>query len=54
MERKATEEGFGNDPQELGIDGRPKHQFYNEELEIKTKAIQDQFAELYAQLQGER
>ena len=53
MERKAAEEASEN-PQELGIDGRPKHQFYNEELEMKTKAIQDQFAELYAQLQGER
>ena len=53
-ERKAVEEIDLNNPQELDIYGRPKHQFYNEELEIKTKAIQDQFAELYAQLQCER
>ena len=36
---------------ELGIDGKPKHRFYNEELEQKTKAIQDQFADLYRQLE---
>ena len=53
MERKAAEES-GDNPQELGINGQPKHQFYNEELEQRTKAIQDQFAELYAQLQVER
>lgn len=43
-----------DDSIEYGIDGLPKHRFYNEELEIKTKAIQDQFAELYSQLQSER
>ena len=42
------------DQVELGIDGLPKHRFYNEELEVKTKAIQDQFAELYRQLEVQR
>ena len=30
-----------SDEEELGIDGKPKHRFYNEELERKTKEIQD-------------
>lgn len=42
------------DQVELGIDGLPKHRFYNEELEVKTKAIQDQFADLYRQLEVQR
>ena len=42
------------DQVEFGIDGLPKHRFYNEELEVKTKAIQDQFAELYRQLEVQR
>ena len=25
--------------EELGVDGKPKHRFYNEDLELKTKAI---------------
>ena len=48
MERKATRDGAKPRPlddskeeEELGIDGKPKHRFYNEELELKTKAIQD-------------
>ena len=38
----------------MGIDGRPKHRFYNEELERKTKDIQDKFVEMYAELQCHR
>ena len=45
MERKAAKDAKqpldDSDIEELGIDGKPKHRFYNEELEIKTKAIQD-------------
>ena len=53
MERKAMADGvvdeYGqqkaplpeSDEEELGIDGKPKHRFYNEELERKTKEIQD-------------
>ena len=57
MERKKNKDGMAakkpiddsdEDYVEYGIDGKPKHRFYNEELEVKTKAIQDQFAELYA------
>ena len=49
MERKADKDE-DSDYEELGLDGKPKHRFYNEELEQKTKAIQDQFNELYSQL----
>ena len=54
MERKADNDAGKKTPdedsdfEELGIDGKPKHRFYNEELELKTKAIQDQFNELYS------
>ena len=54
MERKADNDAGrktldeDSDFEELGIDGKPKHRFYNEELELKTKAIQDQFNELYS------
>ncbi len=47
MERKMNKDGMAakkplddsDDSVEYGIDGQPKHRFYNEELEIKTKAI---------------
>ena len=47
MERKMNRDGMAakkplddsDDSIEYGIDGLPKHRFYNEELEIKTKAI---------------
>ena len=44
MELKAFHDGAkeplpDSDEEELGIDGKPKHRFYNEELELKTKAI---------------
>ena len=45
MERKAGRENNAkapledSDEEELGIDGKPRHLFYNEELEVKTKAI---------------
>lgn len=62
MERKMVKDGMAakmplddsDDSIEYGIDGKPKHRFYNEELEVKTKAIQDKFAELYTQLQAQR
>ena len=40
MERKADKDE-DSEIEELGVDGKPKHRFYNEELELKTKAIQD-------------
>ena len=43
----AQEEITEEEVVELGIDGKPKHAYYNETLEIKTKAIQDEFMELY-------
>jgi len=43
MDRKVTKDEKkplpDSDEEELGLDGKPKHRFYNEELEIKTKAI---------------
>lgn len=40
MERKAAHDALADsDEEELGIDGKPKHRFYNEELERKTKEI---------------
>jgi len=50
MERKIARDASGerkvdaaaadsDEMEELGIDGKPKHRFYNEELEVKTKAI---------------
>ena len=38
MERKADKDE-DSEIEELGVDGKPKHRFYNEELELKTKAI---------------
>ena len=39
---------------ELGIDGRPKHKYYNEELELRTKEIQDQFNQIAEELEQAR
>ena len=33
--------------EDVDIYGNPKHKFYNEELEIKTKALRDKFEETY-------
>ena len=39
VEKEEAPKPLDDTGEELGIDGNPKHRFYNEELEVKTKAI---------------
>lgn len=43
-EKPPLEDSFVED---LDIYGNPKHRYYNEEHEVKTKALRDKFAETY-------
>ena len=38
----------------MHIDLEGRHRFYNEELEEKTKELQDKFVEMYSAVQGHR
>lgn len=33
--------------EDVDIYGNPKHRFYNEQLEVKTKALRDKFEQTY-------
>ena len=47
QDKAPLEDSFEED---LDIYGNQKHRFYNEELELKTKALREKFEETYEQL----
>ena len=47
QDKAPLEDSFVED---LDIYGNQKHRFYNEELELKTKALREKFEETYEQL----
>ena len=41
MEQKAARDRSESPNEDFAVDGLDQHRFYNEELEVKTQAIQD-------------
>lgn len=57
MEEKAGEDKAPLEDsfvEDLDIYGNPKHRFYNDQLERKTKALRDKFEETYKELLAHR